>query len=746
MRHKRKKRLVTFKRRIAFMLSMFAFLFCTACGSAGNSSKADGDRDTPTDLELENDDSENEEFDPITVLIQASPQAFEFRYGDKLMTALAEAGRSGLYLFNDKTKVRTNLSGSPQESEENGTHRLVYVLEDGRQAQIGVETAGPGAARIQFKVEGKTEDERYGATFHVGENEGFYGVMERVVQGSQELSWKEDQTQGLNLRGLDVEFIIKPTLSIYSPFFVSSAGYGVYAETTWPGLYRFGTEADDTVSMEFEGETLTLWVLPGANPIEVTERYSELIGKALKPPRWAFAPWRWRDNIYDLSAFYDGTPYDGPYNSMVVEDILMMQALGIPCSLYWVDRPWAQGSFGYSDFLWDETRLPNPQSMISWLDDKGIKFMLWIAPWAVGQMAKEAEEKGYVVEDALGFPTDAPLLDLSNQDAVEWWQEHLAKLIGQGVAGFKLDRGDEKPPDGKLISGFYDDGTSYRQGHNAFPTWYAKAVHDAFVREGASEFVVMARPGFSGSQQWSMNWGGDTAPTPWGLRAGIIAAQRTAVMNFPFWGTDTCGYGLSDRETCMRWLAFSAFTPLMEVGPTGDVAPWSMPPEGTRGTLVDESGYHYEPNYDTELLAVWNLYANLHNNLIDYTEIQAGRAATHGTPIIRPMIFAHPDRPEYLDLFSQYYYGPDILVAPIWRVAQYETDVVLPPGNWIDAWTGKSVKGDQTLRIVTPKHKMPIYWRKDSGIRIEPLQDLWERAKRKVQAKPDLASLAQTVR
>ena len=68
-------------------------------------------------------------------------------------------------------------------------------------------------------------------------------------------------------------------------------------------------------------------------------------------------------------AFFDGTPYNGHYNAEVVEDVLMMDALGIPCGVYWVDRPWAKGKMGYEDFEWDRNRLPHPEEMIDWLDD-----------------------------------------------------------------------------------------------------------------------------------------------------------------------------------------------------------------------------------------------------------------------------------------------------------------------------------------------------------------------------------------
>jgi hypothetical protein len=98
-------------------------------------------------------------------------------------------------------------------------------------------------------------------------------------------------------------------------------------------------------------------------------------------------------------------------------------------------------------------------------------------------------------------------------------------------------------------------------------------------------------------------WGGDDAPTKEGLRLSIISVQRAAAMNFPIWGSDTCGYDqlFSDpasHEVCMRWFAFSAFTPLMEMGPMKNFAPWARPPEGTEGPRVDKNGYSFTPVFD----------------------------------------------------------------------------------------------------------------------------------------------------
>ena len=115
----------------------------------------------------------------------------------------------------------------------------------------------------------------------------------------------------------------------------------------------------------------------------------------------------------------------------------------------------------------------------------------------------------------------------------------------------------------------------------------------------------MPRGAYTGSSRYAAFWGGDIGGTQEGLRASIIAVQRAAVMGYPYWGSDTCGYNqqLMEQEVCARWLAFSAFTPIMEVGPTRNLGFWNLP---------------REPSYDEVLIATWRLYARLHQRLVDY--------------------------------------------------------------------------------------------------------------------------------
>jgi len=658
-------------------------------------------------------------------------------------------GVSALYVWSRDDVVR--LDGPPIGRDIDGTTRLVYRTEDGRIATVRL---GPGpeeTVRVEFTVESKGEFEKLGVSLRVGEADGFYGLMERVVQGSQGLSWEPGTTEGLNLRGQSVDLYTLPTVSIYAPFFLSSSGYGVYVEGNWPATYRFGVDErgrsrPTEVTIEYEGPTLSFLLLPGPEPVDVIERYARITGKSLLPPEFVLGPGRWRDVVWDLPAFYDGTPYDGPYNSMVVEDVLMMEALGIPCSWYVIDRPWAAGTFGYGGMAFDDARLPGFEAMIDWLDEWGVASLLWIGPWVMDGQRDEAIEREYHVPLTLPYLPNAALIDFTDPDAAAWWKEELVPLFETGIDGFKLDRGEEKPPDGQLFRGAYHDGTDYREGHNAYPLWFARAAHEAAHEAAREEFVSFYRAGWPGMSEVAVAWGGDTDPSAWGLRSAIIALQRAAVLNVPIWGSDTGGYNeRPPREVLARWLAFSAFCPIMEVGPTANLAPWSWLPDDSDDELT-EAGYTFDTVYDEELLAIWAFYARIHADLVDYTWALAERAHAEGTPIVRPMFVAYPNRPEYVDLWGQYLYGPNVLVRPVWEPGIDSVDVHLPDGTWIDAWTGRTFNGPVVVRVDVPLHVIPIFVSAIGPVDLGDLPTRWAEAVDDVAEPPNLEALSRTVR
>ena len=601
------------------------------------------------------------------------------------------------------------------------------TMADGRIVRLALVPEG-SAYSLRLTAEPGGDIVRWGLTIAAGPDEYFTGLMERVVDGPQQASWAPGITAAMNLRGQRVDMIVKPTTSVYAPFYLSSRGYGVFFKGTWPGRFDFCATAPDRVAIDFEGPSLEMKVYLDASPAAIVKAHAMDAGPPVAPPRWMLTPWRWRDEHSQLPTYYDGTPVTAPFNSQVMEDVLMMNAYGIPNGVYWVDRPWGPGRLGYDDFEVDPVRLPRFADMVKWLNGRGMQMMLWIAPFFQGQMEREALARGFTLAGQPPQRNNYPLVDFTNPAARAYWQEGFSKLLTLGVTSFKLDRGEENIPESGPYQVF--DGRSIREQRNDYPVMFIKAAYEAAKKSRGDDFLLMPRGAYTGSSRYGAFWGGDIGGTQEGLRASIVAVQRAAVMGYPFWGSDTCGYNqqLMEQEVCARWLAFSAFTPIMEVGPTRNLAFWSLP---------------RDPAYDEVLIAAWRLYARLHERLIDYGSRFVKEATATGMPVVRPLFLVEPAAPQAWTDWTTYLYGTDILVSPIWEKGRREAAVYLPSGSrWRDAWRKDTVyDGGRSVTVAADVHQIPLFVREGSGLDLGDLNREWEDAQAAAKQRPNLKTL-----
>jgi alpha-glucosidase (family GH31 glycosyl hydrolase) len=603
-------------------------------------------------------------------------------------------------------------------------------MADGRVVSIEVQPEGLDF-NISLKAQPDSDILKWGLKVEARDDEYYTGLMERVVDGPQRASWAPGLKTAMDLRGQKVEMIVKPTTSVYAPYYLSSRGYAVFVHGTWPGFFDLTASDPRRVKIEFEGPSFEMKVYTAADPARLVRAHALDAGPPFLPPRWMFTPWRWRDEHTHRATYYDGAPVTGPFNSEVMEDVLMMKAFGIPNGIYWIDRPWGTGKpWGYDDFNIDENRLPNFAEMVKWLEGQETRTVLWIAPFFQGQMAKEAHAKGYTLAGQVRPLTgnNYPMVDLTNPAAKAYWQDGIAKLLKLGVAGFKLDRAEEDIPESGAYKVF--DGRTIRENRNAYPAMYVKAVYEVASKYRGNDFFLMPRAAYTGSSPYSVFWGGDIGGTEGGLRASIIALQRSAVIGYPNWGSDICGYNeqLMEQEVCGRWLAFGALTPIMEVGPTRNVGFWNLP---------------REPSYDAELIAIWRLYARLHQRLVDYSFAHAQEASRTGMPIVRPLFLVDPKSPEAWKNWWTYLYGRDILVSPLWEKGKRTQEVYLPSGNrWRDAWNPDKVyQGGRTITVKAELHQLPLFIRVGSSVNLGDLNLEWEESHAIAEKKPDLKAL-----
>jgi alpha-D-xyloside xylohydrolase len=626
-----------------------------------------------------------------------------------------------------RTALPPSLTQPPSATAGSWTSRA--TLADGRVVSLSINRQG-NRTTLSLAAQPATGVTRWGLGIGAARGEYFTGLMERVVDGPQQASWAPGITAAMDLRGQKIEFLVKPTLSVYAPFYLSSRGYSVTVGGTWPGHFDFAAADPDHVAIDFEGPVLSLDINTAATPAELVRAHALEAGPPFLPPRWLYSPWRWRDEHTQRTTYYDRTPVAGPFNSEIMEDVLMMQAFGIPNGVYWIDRPWGIGQpWGYDDFEIDPVRLPHFREMVQWLESRHSKTVLWITASYNGKMATEALAKGYVYpgQTRPANGNNYPMVDLTNAAARKYWQDGIAKLLDLGVAGFKLDRGEENIPDDGPFN--VSDGRSIREMRNPYISLAAKAAHDISRERRGDDFFVMPRAAYAGTSPYAVFWGGDIGGTQEGLRASIVGVQRAAVMGYPNWGSDTCGYNqqLLEQEVCGRWLAFSAFTPIMEVGPTRNVGFWNLP---------------RAPEYDDVLIATWRLYARLHERLKDYSYAQAVAATKTGMPIVRPLFLADPDAPQAWSQWWTYLYGPDLVVSPVWEKGKRSQEVYLPTdARWRNAWGADVYEGGRTVTVPAEPHQIPIFVRVGSTLDLGDLPREWADAQRIARERPNLQAL-----
>ncbi len=713
----------------------FALLLALLLAACGDDNQHGGTMPTPTPpavrgtLAVEGDTLV---FRTAAAALRIEQSPLRLTLTDSSGRVVASQGPSGLSFLAGGGAVASGDVSTYALTENDGGAGRTRTLE------LSVTTAsGDGHVRLQwlsdrtlrvaFAAPDGIAPSHYADAWTLAPGEAIYGLTERLtdsrpltnVPGFPPIDEIAPRAVGsLDRRGEAIRMLVQATMAVYAPFHTSSNGYGLFVAGTTPGDYDVGRTDPARLSFRFAAAATQpglTYLLFAGTPAQVLDEYTAQTGRPFIPPAWAFKHWRWRDE----HTIRPAVEVDGEaINADVAEDLLMYEALGIPAGVYLIDRPWAGGAFGFDDFQWDPLRFPNPEGMMRVLQARGYRTAVWSAALASGTTpgsnGAEARAAGWLAPGLSRWPDtpEAQVIDLTNPDARAWWiDKHVAFARRWDISAIKLDRGEEyvsaEPTD------VFTDGRSGLEVRNEFPVLNLHTYHDALrAARGDGDFVVAARAAYAGAQQWGIVWGGDSPGstalgsgpgTDLGLRGAIIMQQRAAFLGFPFWGSDTGGYyQFKQRDVFARWLQFSAFCPLMEIGGKGSHAPWNMPTE---------------PAYDAEMIAIYRRYVQLHHDLIPYTRRHADEAARSGLPIARPLVFAWPDDANVRDRWDEYLYGDDLLVAPLWQNGARARDVYLPAGDWEDFWDrSRTFTGPLTITVDAPLDVIPVFVRAGAAV------------------------------
>jgi len=503
------------------------------------------------------------------------------------------------------------------------------------------------------------------------QSEHYYGIWGYHLGSSGNL---DNRGADADLLGLQTNSDINYS-SARAPFYATSKKYGIYAESVAKGHYTIAVS--NKTSFNFDSPQLQYDIIYGPTYADILGRYNTLAGPSFMPPIWAFDSIWWRDDHHADWAAQGVTSSQ----ALVIKDADNLRLNQIPASAIWIDRPYSSplgqtgkaGAWGNMDF---DSTFPNPSQMITDLNTRGMKLILWTANRCFDQLLTEAKASNY--NFAVGTYGDSPAADVRIPAAYTWFKSKLDAFVKLGVRGYKIDRGEEgEQPDSA-------------QNENVY-LFHKLSYEGMAVSNANNDFLIFARNVFDKSRQYSGHWSGDPTAGFAGLIGSIKVGLRAGAMNFPIFGSDTGGYnGTPNSELLARWLQFNAYTSMMEV---------LIGPNRTMWTMNDPA-----------LVKIAQTQTQAHHDLIPYTRSYAYKATQTGMPIMRAMILAYPGDASLVDTWNQYMYGGEILVAPVTTAGGTSRSVYLPAGNWID-YNDKATTyvGGKSVTSSAPLATIPLF-------------------------------------
>jgi alpha-D-xyloside xylohydrolase len=531
--------------------------------------------------------------------------------------------------------------------------------------------------------------------FDVGDDSSYFGLGERFDRLNHAHTVVRNGSRDAgNAKGTNT---YQPV-----PFFMSLRGYGLWVDTTSEATFDFNLTERNRVRVKTYGRNLRLVLIEGPRFPLILDRFTALVGRQELPPYWAFAPWKARDYHRNRQE--------------VDEDVDRYRALGLPASIVLIDSPWATN---YNSYDFNPKQFDDAGKMIAHLHDEGYKLVLWHTPWIDQKTNRpgeqgfadkipltessnfaEAERNGYFLHrpDGATYIADwwkgtGGLIDFTNPAAKKWWQGQVGKAIAMGADGFKDDDAE-----GNFLGDVkFANGEDQRLMRTRYAVDYNRAVAEALTERKGKDWVLLQRSGTAGSNGLPLFWSGDndaTFSTENGLPTVVTAGLNAGMSGISLWVSDLGGYNKraryeGDDVLFARWTEYSALSPGMEVMSAMNLGPW---------------------DYGDAALGIFRQYSVLHMSLFPYRYAAAQESARNGLPMMRALALMNQDDAEARDAETEYYLGPDLLVAPVLSPVTQRA-VYLPEGNWIDYWTGKPISGRRTVVADAPLDRIPLYVR-----------------------------------
>ncbi|MCR4578229.1 MAG: hypothetical protein K5784_10035 [Clostridiales bacterium] len=448
-----------------------------------------------------------------------------------------------------------------------------------------------------------------------------------------------------------------PRTYVNLPFYLSTKGYGLFLNSSAKTDWQIATKDASALQFGVLDDQLDYFVIAGKTPGEIIKGYCRLTGFSKLPPLWSFGLWMSR-SIYSSWDIVDQASAE-------------IRERDIPCDVLCLDTVWFSQNWN-CDLKFSTERFPDPEEHMARLKEQGFRICLWqynfIPPRDDNTNYLEAVENGYLAQDDSGRPyrlpesckgswTDDAIVDFSNPDARKWYANKIKALMDLGAGVIKTDFGEGIPEEAVYR------GIEGRYFHNLYSLAYNATVF------GASNGIVWARSGTTGSQRFPMHWGGDSQCSFEALAGTLRAALSIGMSGIPFFSHDIGGFiGNPDDELYVRWAQlglFSSHSRCHGVGNDTHREPWL---------------------FSKEACDIFRFYDKLRYSLMPYIYGQAQNCVETGLPMMRALYLEYPEDRNVRYIDDEYLFGDSLLIAPVLKPMKKSRirKIYLPKGVWFD--------------------------------------------------------------
>jgi alpha-glucosidase (family GH31 glycosyl hydrolase) len=555
-----------------------------------------------------------------------------------------------------------------------------------------------------------------------------YGLGQQFkMQGSSDGDWttfgvREGQGLGNSFVGFQNAAVGNVQIPILYALGSNNLNYALFIDNVYKQRWDFNAFWWE---IRMFGDQLRFYMITGPNVADLRADYMELTGRPPVPPKKSFGMWISEfgyDNWDQIDALRDGLRTNGfPVDGFVLD-------------LNWfggVDPNDASKSrMGRLD--WDTHHndgnryfFPNPDSKIqqyiadhlgltaieeSYLAETTDTFVQMPTHLFTYQRTNgvcDGTNQSSPVSNVEGFWGKGRMIDWSDVDAGQWIHDHrrFPNLVHKGITSHWTDLGEPETFRGDAcyegvegtVAGLKNEHSDI---HNLYNLLWNKSIWDGyFAKRGQADNLgqvnprplIITRSGAAGTQRYgSAMWSGDIAANLESLATHANAQLHMSFSGIDFYGADVGGFRRETLPYNTKAGTYRGYEDEMYTQWFANAAWFDTPVR----PHTDNEFVVVNPPYDTSPHLVGKKESNLANlrqryELIPYYYSLAYRAHLFGEPVVPPLVFYYQNDLSVRKMGHEKLIGKEILVGIVAKHGEYERDVYLPAGKWINYHTNE---------------------------------------------------------